>query len=284
MMLYASNIPVFDYLGITKLHEQGIKGQGIKICSRESTTSKHGHKVFDIIQQIVPDAEIIVKQHYYSLNQPIDIYTTSLFSGADNKEVNKEKSKELYSKDILLVCAAGNESYESCTGLSKQDVWTSVGACSYKNSKAKRLSYSSVTDNLDFMSITNLETSLGTFTGTSCAAPVFASMCALVQCYFLNTTGKKLTNEELLKFIKKNCIDMDEEGHDSKTGHGLFIIPKLEVNMFKDYTEYEKAIDYLTEKGEMDSPQRWKERIKKDNDVDLMWFCVKWANAVKNKS
>lgn len=280
-MLYPSNIPIFDYLGITRIHNLGFKGQGIKICSRESTTSKHGIKVFDIIQQVAPEAEIFVKRHYYSLSQPVDVYTTSYFNSSDSTDKNKQISKELYNKDTFLVCAVGNESYDDCSNLSEQDVWTSIGACSLKGGKPKRMLYSSVTDNIDFMSITNLETSLGTFTGTSCAAPVFASMCALVQCYFLHEKGKKLTNVELLQFIKENCIDLEEKGHDAKTGHGIFIIPKLEANMFKNYTDYEKAIDYLAEKGEMNSPKKWKERIKRDNDIDLMWFCVKWANAVK---
>ena len=277
-MIYASNIPVFDYLGITKLHNQGFKGKGIKICSRESSTSKHGKKVFDIIQQIVPEADIITKQEYYSLKRPIDVYTTSLFNGNDDKEINKQIARNLYLKDVFLVCAVGNESYDSCTNLAKQDVWTSIGACRYKDGDIKRLSYSSATNNIDFMSITNLETSLGTFTGTSCATPVFASMCALVQCYFLQTKGKKLTNEELLQFIKLNCIDLENQGFDEKTGYGLFRIPEMRINMFKDYTEWEKAIYYLASQGEMDSPEYWKERIIRENDTNLKWFCVKWAN------
>ena len=284
-MLYTQNKEIFDFLGITRLHEQGIAGQGIKICSRESITSKHGRKVYDVIRQIVPDAEIITKQNYYELKQDIDIYTTSLFNSHDKEEKNIKKAEQLYNNDTFLVCAVGNEGYDDCTNLSQQDVWTSVGACSYKKSgKIQRMIYSSITDKLDFMSITNIQTSLGTFTGTSCATPVFASMCTLVQCYFLQTKRRKLTNEELLQFIKMNCIDLEEKGHDGKTGHGLFIIPKLEVAMFKDYTDYEKAIDYLAETKEMDSPKKWKERIKRDNDIDLMWFCVKWANAVKNKA
>ena len=283
-MLYASNIPIFDYLGISAMHSIGVTGKGINICSRESNTSKHGRKVFDIIQQIVPDANIIIKQHYYDLKQHVDIYTTSLFNKDDTKEINKNIAKDLYAKDTFLVCAVGNEEYESCTSLSKEDVWTSIGACNYKDGKVKRLSYSSITDNIDFMSITNLETSLGTFTGSSCSAPVFASMCALVQSYYLQVSGKKLTNAELLEFIKVNCIDLDKKGFDNKTGYGLFKIPEMGLKMFTDYTEWKQAVYYLASQGQMDSPDYWINRIIRDYDVNLMWFCVKWANCLYKNS
>lgn len=134
-----------------------------------------------------------------------------------------------------------------------------------------------------------MDTEFGKFSGTSCATPVLQGMAMLVQEFFKKSIGRKLTNAELFKFVKDNCIDLETKGHDKKTGHGFFILPDPktiniykygDVKMFKDNTEYEKAIEYLAEQNEMNSPELWKERIKKDNDVNLMWFCVKWANAV----
>lgn len=77
------------------------------------------------------------------------------------------------------------------------------------------------------MSLTNIKLAYeeGHFTGTSCAAPVFAAMCALVQGYFLENAGEKLSNEELLIFIKGECIDIEKKGPDEKTGYGLFTLP-----------------------------------------------------------
>lgn len=149
--------------------------------------------------------------------------------------------------------------------------------------------YSSRSKFLDFVSITNMDTAFGKFGGTSCATPVLQGMAMLVQEFFKKNIGRKLTNAELFEFVKDNCVDLGKEGHDINTGHGLFVLPNPDLiniykygdaKMFKEYTEYEKAIDYLSGQNEMDSPLLWKERIKKDNDVNLMWFCVKWANAV----
>ena len=76
----------FTYLGITKFHNKGYKGKGITIASRENIKSKHGNQVADIISQICPDANILVKQDYQDpkkREKNIDIYTTSLFSISD---------------------------------------------------------------------------------------------------------------------------------------------------------------------------------------------------------
>lgn len=66
----------FDYLGITRWHDLGYKGQGVKIASKEdiligifddintiryeenfsSSFSIHGTNVMDIIRQVCPEA------------------------------------------------------------------------------------------------------------------------------------------------------------------------------------------------------------------------------------
>lgn len=56
----------------------------------------------------------------------------------------------------------------------------------------------------------------------------------------LKKIGRKLTYSELEEFIKSNLIDLEEEGHDSKTGHGLFILPKPWKIDFKKYLEMEE--------------------------------------------
>lgn len=86
--------------------------------------------------------------------------------------------------------------------------------------------YSSRSEFLDFVSITNMDTTnLGKFSGTSCATPVLQGMAMLVQEFFKKNTGRKLTNEELFKFIKDNSVDLEENGHDKNTGYGLFVLP-----------------------------------------------------------
>lgn len=270
----------FNFLGITKWHELGIKGQGITIASREGLATKHGRCVYDILKQVCPEADIKLKCDF-NKDDDFDVYTTSLFFNSDKNKA--KRSQELIDKNKILICAAGNENTKSSTVLSKLEQWLSVGACHLINGKVSIANYSSKFGELDFMSFSHLEVEneKNRINGTSFSAPLFAGMCALVQCYFLQKENRKLTYNELLEYVKNNCIDLNKEGKDDITGYGLFILPKLEEKMFKDYKEWEQAINFLSDKKRINSPVLWKKRIKKDNDTDLMWFCVKWANDVK---
>ena len=231
-----------DYLGISAFHKKGYKGAGIKIASRESDKTTHGAMVADILKQIAPDADIVLKENYQK-GTDADIYTTSSFYASDTYKQHKETAAKLYGEDVLLCCAVGNEGDSSQTELSKNECWTSIGACDLENSIPKRMYYSSITPDLDFVSLTNMETKDGKFTGTSCATPVFASMCALVQEYFKDKIGRKLTNRELLDFVKYNCIDLYEVGRDDKTGYGIFVLPEPENIDINKYVEEEGYMD-----------------------------------------
>lgn len=230
-----------DFLGITKWHDLGFKGQGITIASREGLT-KHGRKVLQVIEQIVPEANIIYKEDYRTTNA--DIYTTSMFSLQDKYEKNIAKGYEAFRRGSFLCCAVGNYDNEKQTFLSTLPFWTSVGACYfYSGNSVRRADYSSVTKDLDYMSITNWKTASGIFTGTSCATPVFASMLTLVQSFFKMKCGRKLTNSELLTFINDNTKDLEDVGQDDRTGHGLFILPSPEDINVKEYVKMDKIIE-----------------------------------------
>lgn len=280
----------FKILGITRWHEAGIKGQGITIASRESDKSAHGKCVYELIKQVVPEANIKLKCDYNKDND-FDVYTTSLFFSSD--KLKEKRSQQLIDKDRVLVCAAGNEGNETQTPLSRLEQWLSVGAVHLVDGKIEIPKYSSSFDGLDFMSFSNLNvpSKVNKIKGTSFSAPLFASMCALAQSYFLEKAGKKLTYNQMLQFVKVNCIDLNEKGYDNTSGYGLFVLPEPDkiniskymggITMFKDYTEWEQALNFLANKKRIDSPELWRKRIKRDNDVDLMWFLVKWANDVK---
>ena len=280
----------FDILGITRFHKAGIKGQGITIASRESDKTVHGKCVCELIKQVVPSANIKLKCDYNKDND-YDIYTTSLFFSSD--KAKEKRSQQLIDKNKILICAAGNEGSETQTPLSRLEQWLSVGAVHLVDNKIEIPKYSSTFNGLDFMSFSNVsvQSKKNKIKGTSFSAPLFASMCALAQSYFLEKTGKKLTYEQLLQFVKVNCVDICEKGYDNRSGYGLFVLPEPNkiniseymggITMFKDYTEWEQALNFLSVKKRIDSPQLWRSRIRRDNDVDLMWFLVKWANDVQ---
>lgn len=232
-----SNEKQFEFLGIKKFHDAGYRGQGVIIASRESNISLHGMKVFDIINQIVPEASILTSANFRD-ELDCDIYTTSLFYASDKNEKSEVALQKLNKNSTFICCAIGNEAETSKTGMSNYDFITSVGACVLTDKNTvNRAYYSSISDRLDFMSLTNLYTTTGAkFTGTSCATPCFASMCALVQSFFIAKIGRKLTNDEMLRFVKDNCIDMKTEGKDKYSGWGLFILPDPETIDIQKYT------------------------------------------------
>lgn len=233
----------FKNLGITRWHEADIKGQGITIASRESDRTVHGKCVYELIKQVVPSANIKLKCDYNKDND-FDVYTTSLFFSSD--KVKEKRSQQLIDMNKILICAAGNEGNETQTPLSRLEQWLSVGAVHLSDGKIEIPKYSSSFDGLDFMSFSNLNvpSKVNKIRGTSFSAPVFASMCALIQCYFLKKTGKKLTYNQMLPFIKVNCMDIDKQGYDNRSGYGLFILPE------PDLIDISKYINAVKKEGE----------------------------------
>ena len=223
------NAEEFNYLGITKWHALGIKGQGITIASREKL-DEHGANVYEVIRQVCPEANIRIDVEYDE-DSDWDIYTTSLWFPSDAYEKNKRKITELNNQNKILCCSVGNNGNEKCAAPAKAGMW-SIGACHLNNGKPKLSYYSARCEHLDFVSFSKLDTVHdNNITGTSFSAPLFAGMVALIQCYFLQTIGRKLTYDELLEYLIKNCIDMGEEGRDNNYGHGLLILPEVENNM-----------------------------------------------------
>lgn len=155
-----------------------------------------------------------------------DVMTTSAFSSTDISKVMMGVWQDLYDNGCFLCCAAGNEAEEGCQDLTKTDLWKAIGACEY-NKDLKRAYYSSVGEELDFMSLSGLKTTYRgkKINGTSFASPLFAGMLALVQDFFITNTGKKLNHENLEKFVIDNCIDLGDEGKDNNYGYGLFVLP-----------------------------------------------------------
>lgn len=243
------NEELLEYLGISMFHRAGFKGDGVVIASREGTNTLHGKQVYEVLRTVCPEADIRLQVDYTDA-EGIDIYTTSEFFASDKLEGKRKAAKELYDSGTFLCCAIGNEGTSSTTNLSKDEWWTSVGACELKNGELSLTNYSSSGDNLDFMSLTNFVTTEGKFSGTSCASPMLAGMLALVQDYFLERTGKKLSNNMLLKFIKDNSYDIGEEGKDIRTGYGIFRLPgAIDVSLYEEeeemrYNKIEEVPDY----------------------------------------
>ena len=256
------NKEAFDFLGITKFHESGYTGKNITIASKESIiqgvfddvecddyfstdtskSAKHGTTVMDYIRQVVPDARKIAcdfsgitEKNVWKcegmeklLSNPPQVFTSSSYNTSDSQEHHMKKYKELRDKGCFLVHGAGNDGEDGVLNVVKNDVFKAVAAYKLFCGKPKKEAFSSVGEEVDFASLDNLRATWDNkrHTGTSFSAPVFAGMVALVQDFFIAKTGKQLDYENLLQFIKDNCIDLEETGIDNKSGFGLFILPE----------------------------------------------------------
>lgn len=261
----------FEFLGITKFHEKGYTGKNITIASKESilkvfndvecsdyftipsTSAKHGTTVMDYIRQVLPDAKKIACSSTSKtvnniwicpdfeklLENPPQVYTGSSFNSSDAKESRMAKYKELRDKGCFLSFGAGNEGKEGCLNITKTDVFKAVAAYKLVNGQLKKEDFSSIGEEVDFASLDNLKATWDNkrHKGTSYSGPLFASMVGLVQDFFIAKTGKQLEYNKLLEFIEDNCIDLEEEGRDDKSGFGLFILPEPDSINISKYTD-----------------------------------------------
>lgn len=314
----------FEFLGIKRWHKLGYKGKGIIIASHEKVVpnvfddvfvlkygqkgndyDEHGTLVMDYIRQVAPEAtkwsidsdDKIINGKVESEALDFLLENTPHFLGTANHSgfIDDDRFKpyyqEIHDKGCFLVCSAGNKRKE-INKLAQGDLWKAVGACDYNGGNPKVHETYVDGEEMDFVSFHNLYSSYNRTTnkGTSFSYEIFMGMCGLVQGLFLQDYGELLTEENLLKFVIDNCMDLEDVGKDIKTGYGLFRLPEPTtlnpyryIKKYKGYEHWREAIEYLTECMDMDSPRKWIDRIVKDNDVDFMWFVSKWANAFAGK-
>lgn len=293
------NKEAFDFLGITKFHENGYTGKNITIASKEmiiegifddvecddyfstdtSKSAKHGTTVMDYIRQVVPDARKIAcdfsgitEKNVWKcegmeklLSNPPQVFTSSSYNSSDSQEHHMKKYRELREKGCFLVHGAGNDGEDGVLNVVKNDVFKAVAAYKLFCGKPKKESFSSVGEEVDFASLDNLRATWDNkrHTGTSFSAPVFAGMVALVQDFFISKTGRQLSYENLLQFIKDNCIDLEETGIDNKSGFGLFILPNPNSIDIAKYTNVIKEENEMIYKTLEDIPAWGKSTIEK---------------------
>lgn len=264
-------IEALYFLGITRWHELGYTGKGIKIMSdekiykeapsgisqerwdkiicpkgyREKTGDKpwHGTAVMQNILMVAPDAECIAfpfsgkfGQSYdcpsaeYIKEHKVHIFTTSNLGGYP-VEGRRKAIEDCIEAGCIFFGACGNDGNKGVNAEISYEGYWAIGGVKptynpdtgkYDWDKLKKVNYSSVGEELDYVTIAEI---LGT-NGTSFCSPVFASMCGLVQQFFIEKTGRRLTRTEMAKFIGDNLIDTDIEGFDIRTGYGLFILPE----------------------------------------------------------
>ena len=265
----------FEFLGINKFHTLGYTGSRVRIVNDEkiikdyrdsdrwgkiiapkgyqtSSGSWHGSAVQDIMLDVCPDATYIsfpfsgsFNTNYkcecadYIIENKVHLFTSSQL-GTGVNEGRRKAMQDCIDAGCTFFCAGGNNGEDGLLGESKCDLYLAIGFVDKVKGKIKYVGTSSIGKELDYVTIPNY---WGNW--TSYASPLFCSMCGLVQDFFIAKTGRALIRSELIDFINDNLIDVEDEGFDIKTGHGLFILPDPNtINISKYVPEYSGTVDY----------------------------------------
>jgi len=245
----------FERCRITDYHAAGKLGQEITVvvlddggklfdfmgdyckCPLGVNLDSKGHAVCvaRVIHEVAPQAKIIslpytratIKQKKVAIDWILEHKDEVDIVNCSFREGPREFFKNLQALNIPVVCASGNDNKEDWIAYPARYSWTiAVGAL--EEYRDKVAGYSNEGPELDCLGYTNIWIPLPNgkameFNGTSCAAPMVAGMLALL----MSAIERKLSGAEAKEIIKNNCIDYYKEGHDWRSGWGLFVLPKL---------------------------------------------------------
>lgn len=225
----------FDYSNITLWHERGYKGKGIVVWNRESDTG-HGASTRSVIEKVAPEATVIsgnisagfsngVMQYCTVEGEPIEDFikrngvkiVSSSISATGNAENYTKMWESLVEKyNLVLFNSAGNDSSDGVSSSLPYEYSMQIGAVNLVDGTPKIAYYSSIGEEVDFTNFTLW------FSGTSFACPYTAGMCALL----ISRYGD-LTQEEVYQMLKRNTVDIGEQGKDVQYGWGVPKMPDI---------------------------------------------------------
>ena len=236
----------------------------------------------DYIRQVAPEAELSAintgakytngvlesKAIDWLMENTPDFLGTAKHGGFVDRNFMIPYYKKLYDKGCYLLCSAGNDIKE-IRQLANGDMWKAIGACRltlYGKDPVPKIEREYVDgEEMDYVSLHNLKATYDNrkHLGTSFSYPIFMGMLGLVQCFFIEKTGKKLTHEQLNKFVIDHCLDLGVFGKDEESGYGLFILPDPESIDVCKYTD-EKVIENKEEENDMEIVEKGRYKYLKD--------------------
>ncbi len=224
---------------------------------KEYNKNYHGTQTADVLHQIAPDVDIYIlpsggqygvdyakgdfieKAIPYMEENGICLVNASL--GGTNNQILNNRILQAQECGVTFITSAGNEDDSGASPFAKSGIWIAVAAV-HLDAKGNivKASYSSIDEEVDFTQFSGIEIhdarkgyEWRTFPvyGTSFSSPMLCGMLALVQQFFLEKTGRTLTQDELYEFMKDYSIDLWELGRDVKSGYGLFLLPENPANI-----------------------------------------------------
>ncbi|MEH7885241.1 S8 family peptidase [Bacillus sp. JJ1609] len=178
-----------------------------KIMPVKAMGAKGYGTTFDIARGIV-----------WAVDNGADVINLSL-GNYQPSQVLEEAVRYAYSKNVVMVSAAGNDGSDQPTYPSAYPEVLSVAAVDYDG---KRASFSNYGEYIDiaapgvYIPSTYFNKQYASLSGTSMAAPHVAGLAALIK-----SANPELTNTQVINIIKNSAIDLGEKGKDIDFGNGL---------------------------------------------------------------
>lgn len=243
-----------DFLGVTAWHKAGYTGKRVLVASGENFErypSTHAGETYRVFREFCPDAEAIylpvaqgtfgatIQSKFVDYSIPeiikrgVHVVWASLSPSVDGKFLD-EPMKQIPYCTVLM--SAGNDMGDAYNKFLTCEAIYGVGAylLMADSSSPVPAHYTSITDYVDFAGPAGVEIPSANgnfsypFSGTSCAAPVLAAMCALINDFFLDKTDRPLSSQMMYQFLQDYSKDIGVKGKDNKTGWGAPILPPPE--------------------------------------------------------
>lgn len=226
--------------GYEFMHEQGITGKDIKIGIIDDFSGNHGYYTRSVIELFVPDSKIFNIHTGKTLHEmtealrkayemDLDIINVSM-SVYRHDNTLKKIIKQLHSKNVDIVCSAGNTGENENRYPASYEETISVGAINSDFLPSNFSTYNNQVDYVFFGDLVPVRNKNGDWllqSGTSFTAPQHTGMLALkysaIDCGYLPVDCRGY-----------ETIDLFELGQDDKTGLGF---PTFDKNKFFEMKE-----------------------------------------------
>lgn len=268
-----------DFLGVTAWHKAGYTGRyGLSASGEDfeaaTEPSDHANETLEALHEIAPDRKVIhLKLREVNTlveaagKRGVDSMFVSLSTQSFAKSLRDKIDREL-PKRMSLFVSAGNYQDEKYNHFMKPQRVYGVGAVRVTRRGAVYVAnYTSHSELVDFAGVTDLDLPPNRrIGGTSCAGPVVCGMAALVNDFFIQNTGRPLSDAAMYRFLREHSMDVFEEGKDIKTGWGLPILPPPGTI---DIDRYREADDVMY-KDDKDINHSHKSDVYRALDLGLM--------------
>lgn len=160
----------------------------------------------------------------YAINSNVDILCMSLGVNKELPQILEERIKKAVNKDIIVICATGNNGKQDVAYPASYDFVVGVGGV---NQKLERADFSNYGFDMDIVApaVDILSTwkdgKYAYMSGTSTASPLVAGGLALVKSYY-RKQGIELNAKQIKEMISKL-----NKKKDRYVGYGLFDVVKL---------------------------------------------------------